>query len=93
MLYFIKQFINILFSYDYKKRGVMYKSIYLNLKDIRLEKKLSVYRVAKDLKVQNQTITDHEQNKIKYVNLKFLMNLCNYYGVTLDKIIKLDEEV
>jgi len=71
----------------------MYKSITLNLKDIRLKRNKTVYRVAKDLGVQQQSITDLEQNKVKYVKLEFLMELCNYYKVGFSSIIKLEKEV
>lgn len=70
----------------------MYKSIALNLKDIRLKRKKTVYRVAKDLGVQQQTITDHEQNKVRYVKLEFLIQLCNYYKVGFNTIIKLEKQ-
>lgn len=70
----------------------MYKSIYLNLKEIRLKKKLSVYRVAKDLGVEITTITNHEQNKVKYIKIDFLLQLCNYYKVGLTTVLKTEKE-
>ena len=62
----------------------------LNLKNVRLEYNLSQDDVAKILGVTRSVYTKYE-NGYELIPIKHLLNFCNYFDVSVDYILSLNE--
>ncbi len=62
----------------------------LKFKQLRIEKDVTIAKVAKKLNVNWHTISNLEENKKKTIDLELLKKLCAYYNVKyINQVISL----
>jgi plasmid maintenance system antidote protein VapI len=68
----------------------MAKTIGEQIKNQRVRKGLTIYRVAKDLHLRHQTVASAEDNK--NVGIDFIVRIINYLGGAKEITIKWNEK-